>query len=52
MRKHSNKKNRWMEVKILQDRLKNQLNKEVEWNIKQTHQKEFEGANKPGKLLA
>lgn len=29
-----------------------QLNKEIERNIKLLRQKEFEGGNKPGKLLA
>lgn len=39
-------------MKILQDQLHGQIDKEVEWKMKLLRQKDFEMANKPGKFLA
>lgn len=41
-----------MELKVMQEQLKGQICKEIEWKNKMLRQKEFEGANKPGKFLA
>lgn len=41
-----------MELKILQEKMNCQLHKEREWKLRQARQKEFEGSNKPGKLMA
>lgn len=40
------------EIRIIKEQLDGLLNKELEWKLKFLKQKEFEGANKPGKLLA
>lgn len=52
LKKQPKNKKRWMELEIMQNQMKNLLNKEIEWRIKQLRQKEFEGADKPGRLLA
>lgn len=41
-----------MEIKIIQEQISGLLNKEIEWKLKYLKQKVFDGANKPGKLLA
>lgn len=50
-RKKRNKKKAMMELKILQEQMHEQISKEIE-KSKILRQKEFDGANKPGRMLA
>lgn len=51
VRKTNHKRKEMIELRILQEQLNRQIYKEIERKSKLLKQKEFEGANKPGRFL-